>query len=200
MQVILHTGDMRWNPRMGKHPALAKQRIDQLFLDTTYASPKHTFPSQVCRTCLSPNFACVHAFVYRQAFLRQAPRIDLTQLISHTKDQFLSLSRVAAAAMLSCASYHAPVRHTPGPLMSHAQRDPAFSIQFNAPFVCVQLHCARLSHFHRGQHRQHSQIAFGMPVSSPVLCFCAKSHQRPIVHTDPHHTPALSQHFCCRKG
>ena len=46
-QVILHTGDMRWNPRMGKHPALANQRIDQLFLDTTYASPKHTFPSQV---------------------------------------------------------------------------------------------------------------------------------------------------------
>ena len=47
VQVILHTGDMRWHPRMGKHPALAKQRIDQLFLDTTYASPKHTFPSQV---------------------------------------------------------------------------------------------------------------------------------------------------------
>lgn len=60
-QVILHTGDMRWNPRMGKHPALANQRIDQLFLDTTYASPKHTFPSQVwhftssrhlCRGCM----------------------------------------------------------------------------------------------------------------------------------------------------
>ena len=47
VQVILHTGDMRWHPRMGKHPALAKQRVDQLFLDTTYASPKHTFPSQV---------------------------------------------------------------------------------------------------------------------------------------------------------
>ena len=46
-QNILHTGDMRWHPRMGKHPALAKQRVDQLFLDTTYASPKHTFPSQV---------------------------------------------------------------------------------------------------------------------------------------------------------
>ena len=57
MQVILHTGDMRWNPRMGKHPALAKQRIDQLFLDTTYASPKHTFPSQVHRACLSPILA-----------------------------------------------------------------------------------------------------------------------------------------------
>ena len=53
VQVILHTGDMRWNPRMGRHPALAKQRIDQLFLDTTYASPKHTFPSQVCRKRLS---------------------------------------------------------------------------------------------------------------------------------------------------
>ena len=49
-QNILHTGDMRWHPRMGKHPALAKQRVDQLFLDTTYASPKHTFPSQVGTT------------------------------------------------------------------------------------------------------------------------------------------------------
>ncbi|CAL8471261.1 g10803 [Coccomyxa elongata] len=45
-QVILHTGDMRWHPRMGRHAALAKQRIDMLFLDTTYASPKHVFPCQ----------------------------------------------------------------------------------------------------------------------------------------------------------
>ncbi len=94
VQVILHTGDMRWNPRMGKHPALAKQRIDQLFLDTTYASPKHTFPSQVCRTCLSPNGAYVWMHrCYGQAFVRQAPRIDLTQLSSQTNDQFLSHGR-----------------------------------------------------------------------------------------------------------
>lgn len=46
-QVILHTGDMRWHPRMGRHPALKNQRIDMLFLDTTYASPKHVFPCQV---------------------------------------------------------------------------------------------------------------------------------------------------------
>ncbi|KAK9918001.1 hypothetical protein WJX75_000449 [Coccomyxa subellipsoidea] len=45
-QVILHTGDMRWHPRMGRHPALKNERIDMLFLDTTYASPKHIFPCQ----------------------------------------------------------------------------------------------------------------------------------------------------------
>lgn len=46
MQVILHTGDMRWHARIGRHPALANQRIDMLFLDTTYASPKYVFPCQ----------------------------------------------------------------------------------------------------------------------------------------------------------
>ena len=47
LQNILHTGDMRWHPRMGRHPALRARRIDLLFLDTTYASPQHVFPSQV---------------------------------------------------------------------------------------------------------------------------------------------------------
>lgn len=32
---------------MAKHPALANQRIDLLFLDTTYAKPTHTHPPQV---------------------------------------------------------------------------------------------------------------------------------------------------------
>ena len=103
MQVILHTGDMRWNPRMGKHPALAKQRIDQLFLDTTYASPKHTFPSQVCRTCLSHNSACADVGMYRQASRRQVPHSDLIRLNFRIKGQYLDPER-------RCSSCNAELR------------------------------------------------------------------------------------------
>jgi DNA cross-link repair 1A protein len=46
-QTILHTGDLRWHPRMANHPALRGTRIDILFLDTTYCLPKFTFPTQV---------------------------------------------------------------------------------------------------------------------------------------------------------
>lgn len=45
--MILHTGDMRWHPRMGQHPALRGRRIDLLFMDTTYGLPKHVHPPQV---------------------------------------------------------------------------------------------------------------------------------------------------------
>ena len=48
VQNILHTGDMRWKPSLADAPALQGLRIDLLFLDTTYASPKHTHPPQVC--------------------------------------------------------------------------------------------------------------------------------------------------------
>ena len=47
LQNILHTGDMRWKPSLADAPALQGLRIDLLFLDTTYASPKHTHPPQV---------------------------------------------------------------------------------------------------------------------------------------------------------
>lgn len=55
-QVILHTGDMRWHPRMGQHPALRGRRIDLLFMDTTYGLPKHVHPPQVQRTISSSVF------------------------------------------------------------------------------------------------------------------------------------------------
>ncbi|KAK9806253.1 hypothetical protein WJX72_007365 [[Myrmecia] bisecta] len=45
-RVILHVGDMRWHPRLGRHPALRAVKVDLLYLDTTYASPKHVFPCQ----------------------------------------------------------------------------------------------------------------------------------------------------------
>lgn len=45
-QVILHTGDMRWQPRLAEHPALKANMIDILYMDTTYCLPKHVFPSQ----------------------------------------------------------------------------------------------------------------------------------------------------------
>jgi hypothetical protein len=44
---ILHCGDMRWQPAMAQHPALAGQPLDVLYLDTTYAAPRHLHPPQV---------------------------------------------------------------------------------------------------------------------------------------------------------
>ncbi|DBA94095.1 TPA: DNA cross-link repair 1A protein [Trebouxia sp. C0004] len=45
-QVILHTGDMRWQPRLAEHPALRACKVELLYMDTTYCLPKHVFPSQ----------------------------------------------------------------------------------------------------------------------------------------------------------
>lgn len=45
-EVILHTGDMRWQPRLADHPALKACKVELLYLDTTYCLPKHVFPSQ----------------------------------------------------------------------------------------------------------------------------------------------------------
>lgn len=52
LQMLLHTGDMRWQPRLADHPALKACKVDVLYMDTTYCSPKHVFPSQVC-CCLN---------------------------------------------------------------------------------------------------------------------------------------------------
>lgn len=42
----LHTGDLRYHPKMKLYPALKGIYIDKIFLDTTYAHPKHSFSSQ----------------------------------------------------------------------------------------------------------------------------------------------------------
>jgi len=42
----LHTGDLRYCPAMKRYPALQGVKIDRLYLDTTYAHPKHTFMAQ----------------------------------------------------------------------------------------------------------------------------------------------------------
>lgn len=44
--VHLHTGDMRYHSRMKHYPALQNLKIDRIFLDTTYAHPKHKFRPQ----------------------------------------------------------------------------------------------------------------------------------------------------------
>ena len=40
-KIYLHTGDMRYHPKMKRYPALQNIKIDKIFLDTTYAHPKH---------------------------------------------------------------------------------------------------------------------------------------------------------------
>jgi L-ascorbate metabolism protein UlaG (beta-lactamase superfamily) len=42
----LHTGDLRYCPAMKLYPALQGVKIDKVYLDTTYAHPKHTFMTQ----------------------------------------------------------------------------------------------------------------------------------------------------------
>ena len=43
---VLHTGDMRFHPRMKCYPPLQRLFIDRIYLDTTYAHPKHDFLNQ----------------------------------------------------------------------------------------------------------------------------------------------------------
>jgi DNA ligase-1 len=43
---ILHTGDMRYHPSMKVYPALVDTKVDRIYLDTTYAHPKHVFLTQ----------------------------------------------------------------------------------------------------------------------------------------------------------
>ncbi|KAK9120272.1 hypothetical protein Scep_018365 [Stephania cephalantha] len=42
----LHTGDFRATKMMQSHPLLANQRVNLLYLDTTYCNPKYKFPSK----------------------------------------------------------------------------------------------------------------------------------------------------------
>ena len=49
LQLVLHTGDFRYHPRMASHPALVGARVDTLILDTTYCAPKWNFPPQEVR-------------------------------------------------------------------------------------------------------------------------------------------------------
>lgn len=52
-KTYLHTGDFRFHPKMLEHtamklhlPATPAHRLDGVYLDTTYADPKYTFPTQ----------------------------------------------------------------------------------------------------------------------------------------------------------
>jgi hypothetical protein len=147
---------MRWNPRMGKHPALASQRIDQLFLDTTYASPKHTFPSQVWPLCSSQH-PCrrSHGLRVGGALLLLYSPVHLS-LIAQSCGNALQILRQGSVNCLVACKVCA-------------------SNLCKAPFVCVRRHWARLLHFHRGQQRQHSLLH---PACLPAaLCYASVQNE-----------------------
>ena len=68
-KIYLHTGDMRYHPKMKNYAALQNIKIDKIFLDTTYAHPKHKVNKRLhppiihfCHWCVLVNSLIAHAY------------------------------------------------------------------------------------------------------------------------------------------
>ncbi|XP_066549378.1 DNA cross-link repair 1A protein [Amia ocellicauda] len=59
-RTVLHTGDFRADPSMERYPELLGQKVQTLYLDTTYCSPEYTFPTQQETISFAANIAFEH--------------------------------------------------------------------------------------------------------------------------------------------
>ena len=86
---MLHCGDFRACPAMEEYPSLWNNRIDKLYLDTTYCQPEYDFPSQEDAILSAIELIHQHIAAYPKTLL-----ICGTYTIGKLPRQYISLRKL----------------------------------------------------------------------------------------------------------
>ncbi|KAG5534627.1 hypothetical protein RHGRI_022672 [Rhododendron griersonianum] len=145
----LHTGDFRASKLMRAYPLLVNQRVNVLYLDTTYCNPKYRFPSK----------EDVLSFVVRvtQNFLRKQPKtLIIVGAYSIGKEcVYLAISKALEVKIYANSSRRRILQsfgwpELSGNLCSNGKETPLHvlpisSLRFEVGLLPQQLFCKRLN-------------------------------------------------------